>query len=94
MGRTIIASLAAAVAFTATPAVAEAPEVPRVQKWMVTPCQSEDSVGCYWDAKRMGNGEGRSFYTFRLGKSECVRYWNRTYGRKHDLCRPISKGGL
>jgi hypothetical protein len=25
------------------------------------PCATEDSSGCYWDAKRMGNGQGHSF---------------------------------
>lgn len=25
------------------------------------PCLSEDSTGCYWNARTMGNGEGRSF---------------------------------
>jgi hypothetical protein len=25
------------------------------------PCVSEDSVNCYWDAARMGNGTGTSF---------------------------------
>lgn len=25
------------------------------------PCAQEDSVNCYWDAARMGNGEGTSF---------------------------------
>jgi len=25
------------------------------------PCPTEDSHDCYWDARTMGNGEGRSF---------------------------------
>lgn len=25
------------------------------------PCPTEDSVGCYWDAPTMGNGDGRSY---------------------------------
>ena len=29
--------------------------------WMVTRCRHEDSNNCWWDAKRRGNGEGRSF---------------------------------
>lgn len=27
----------------------------------IQPCQYEDSSNCYWDAKTMGNGQGRSF---------------------------------
>lgn len=26
-----------------------------------TPCATEDSTNCYWDADLAGNGEGRSF---------------------------------
>ena len=26
-----------------------------------TPCLTEDSTWCYWDAQTMGNGQGRSF---------------------------------
>lgn len=26
-------------------------------------CKYEDSVGCYWNAATMGNGDGRSFVT-------------------------------
>lgn len=26
-----------------------------------TPCPTEDSTGCYWDADTMGNGHGNSF---------------------------------
>ncbi len=32
------------------------------------PCEHEDSVGCYWDAERMGNGEGASFVTLEDGE--------------------------
>jgi len=36
-------------------------------------CQTEDSVDCYWDAEKQGNGVGRSFidldgYTYYLGE--------------------------
>lgn len=27
----------------------------------ITPCPTEDSMNCYWDATLSGNGEGRSF---------------------------------
>jgi len=33
------------------------------------PCGYEDSVNCVWDAKHMGNGEGKSFFTKENGKS-------------------------
>lgn len=28
---------------------------------MLPPCEYEDSSWCYWQADRMGNGEGQSF---------------------------------
>jgi len=31
-----------------------------------TPCESEDSANCVWDAETRGNGEGRSFLSLRL----------------------------
>jgi hypothetical protein len=47
-------------------------EVPR--------CKYEDSKGCVWDAKHMGNGKGQSFRVFKGGK---VRYI--THARAHEL---------
>lgn len=29
----------------------------------MAPCPTEDSAGCYWDAKVRGNGQGESFWT-------------------------------
>lgn len=31
------------------------------------PCESEDSVSCYWDASTRGNGQGRSFWVNEYG---------------------------
>ena len=28
---------------------------------LATPCQTEDSTGCYWNAETSGNGQGTSF---------------------------------
>ena len=33
--------------------------------WSVTPCRYEDSNNCYWNARKHGNGKGRSFVTLR-----------------------------
>lgn len=33
--------------------------------WMLRPCRSEDARTCYWDARRFGNGVGRSFVVLR-----------------------------
>lgn len=33
-----------------------------VPHWMTRSCATEDSVNCYWNARREGNGTGRSFY--------------------------------
>lgn len=34
-------------------------------KWSVPTCKHEDSSNCYWDAKRRGNGHGRSFVALK-----------------------------
>lgn len=31
------------------------------------PCKYEDSRSCVWDARHMGNGQGRSFVALRNG---------------------------
>jgi hypothetical protein len=43
-------------------------------------CKYEDSVDCVWDARHMGNGEGRSF---RVGPKGHVTYI--PHGRAHRL---------
>jgi hypothetical protein len=32
------------------------------------PCEFEDSIGCFWDAKVQGNGHGTSFWVDNEGK--------------------------
>lgn len=52
-------------------------------------CVYEDSVDCVWDARHMGNGEGKSF---RVGPKGTVTYI--PHGRAHRLvfgC-PIADG--
>jgi len=44
------------------------------------PCEYEDSRGCVWDAKHMGNGKGDSFRAFKGGE---VRYI--THARAHRI---------
>lgn len=36
-------------------------------------CRTEDSINCYWDAGRRGNGKGASFWVGRNGK---IHYLN------------------
>lgn len=31
---------------------------------LATPCQTEDSINCYWDAAHHGNGLGHSLVNF------------------------------
>lgn len=38
-------------------------EVKTVDWTRSVPCATEDSVSCYWDATKHGNGQGRSFVT-------------------------------
>jgi hypothetical protein len=79
----ILASLGAAVhshdanASTPTP------------KWMSTPCPTEDSSNCYWDAGEAGNGRGHSFYAIRMANGDtCLAYWESRYARHHNHCIP------
>ena len=51
----IVATLVAAFTFGVS-LPAHAPQEERYK-----PCPTEDSVGCYWDGKTMGNGHGRSY---------------------------------
>lgn len=45
------------------------------------PCASEDSAGpCVWDARHMGNGEGRSFMVQGSGRVVYV-----SHARAHEL---------
>jgi hypothetical protein len=36
---------------------------PHARTVELPPCQTEDSVSCYWDATHRGNGLGESFWT-------------------------------
>ena len=51
--------------FTIGVTIAAASEAPPATLPSITlvPCQTEDSENCYWDAARMGNGDGTSFVT-------------------------------
>lgn len=63
MIRTIIATAMLTTALTATTATATQGDGDNYR-----PCRTEDSTGCVWDARHMGNGEGRSFFTNRNGR--------------------------
>jgi hypothetical protein len=102
MNRTLLGTIVGVVAGVAlaTPVTALADDepatdtgywglsVPHYQRYLTTPCQYEDSVGCYWDARTMGNGEGHSFYAIPIGHKVCIQYWNRKYNRHHGSCYP------
>lgn len=34
---------------------------------LTTPCKTEDSTMCYWDASQHGNGTGKSFVSLTEG---------------------------
>lgn len=38
------------------------------------PCKYEDSVSCVWDARHMGNGEGKSFRSNAEGKITFINH--------------------
>ena len=38
------------------------------------PCKYEDSTNCVWDAKHMGNGQGKSFVVKKGGKVIFIKH--------------------
>ena len=64
--RRLVASVLAGLALAATlgSSTANAGGPSRTE---YMPCGSEDSVNCVWDARHMGNGQGRSFFVGRDG---------------------------
>lgn len=74
MIRTTIAAAVVAVATLAAPANA-------TDGGTRVPCASEDAAGpCVWDARHMGNGEGRSFVVRASGRVVYV-----SHARAHAL---------
>jgi hypothetical protein len=49
-------------------------------------CAEEDSVNCFWNARKQGNGRGHSFYSVRVGAQDCIIYWAEKYNRTHGKC--------
>lgn len=60
MKKVLVVALAVASMAVASPAEA-GPHMPR-------PCKYEDSNNCFWDARHMGNGRGKSFIVNRAGE--------------------------
>jgi hypothetical protein len=56
----------AAIAFTAFTAGAATHHT--TQNPFLHPCKTEGQNGCYWDAKHMGNGKGRSYVVTKSGQ--------------------------
>lgn len=65
----------ATVALSATLLLAPATAASAKQGPPRTPCEQEDSTFCVWDAKRMGNGEGKSFKVSRKGKVTYITHF-------------------
>lgn len=60
-----------------------------IPRWVVTPCATEDSVNCRWNAKTQGNGHGHSFVVRAVpGRAHmvCVFYTVPRYAKHHDYC--------
>lgn len=73
-----------AVSGMAVAASTQNPENP--PRWMSSPCKYEDSSNCFWDATIQGNGTGRSFYSIKVGKKDCVVYWHNKFAKKNNYC--------
>jgi hypothetical protein len=51
------------------------------------PCKSEDSLNCYWDASKQGNGRGSSFFVDQDGHVTYVNAFNDGFAEsKSDDC--------
>jgi hypothetical protein len=59
------------------------------------PCPEEDSINCYWNDRKAGNGFGHAFYSVRVGAldarghhftQDCIIYWDRAYNRTYGQC--------
>lgn len=87
----ILLTTIAGYACTMHPSPAPHPDhAPATLSFMRVPCPSEDAVmNCYWDAHRMGNGKGHSFYVILIDKAVCIKYWNASYDRMHGYCSLI-----
>ena len=62
--------------------------VPHYQRYLVTPCKTEGSNNCYWDARSFGNKKGHSYYVIPVGHKWCIQYWEPRYNRRHGYCEP------
>ena len=56
------------VGFLSLAVPSDATPMPTPKSGLYIPCEYEDSNNCVWDAKHMGNGEGRSFIATSKGK--------------------------
>lgn len=93
----------AAMAATALPAaaLADANNDPPVSDAMATqdpaaygrfmnrPCATRKSTNCYWDAIGRTGHDGWSYWSIRVGKKVCIRYWDAAYNRRHGHCRSV-----
>jgi hypothetical protein len=52
---------AGGIALTAACLPEPVPTAETLPSITLVPCPQEDSINCYWDAARMGNGQGTSF---------------------------------
>jgi hypothetical protein len=73
---------------------------PHRPPWQTRPCPVEDSVNCYWNAARQGNGYGDSFFVVRrhlegrhgqvIGRVVCVYYSDRFARHHYDACHLLN----
>lgn len=93
--KTLVLSIVALLGWALVPVVAsvnaDALALPAQYraKFLNTPCKNLGSNECYFNAAKRGGTFNHSFYAINIGAHrECIRYWNRTYGRSHDFCGP------
>lgn len=72
------------LSFLCVPAMG-APE-PIQPRWMTVACEQEDSTNCYWDAGKVGNRKGHSFYSIPSKGKTCIVYWNTRFGKSNNYC--------
>lgn len=50
------------------------------------PCAKPTSVDCYWDAIGRTGQWGHSYWSIRVGRQVCIKFWDARYDRKHGHC--------
>jgi len=74
MKKIALAALTTALLAVGVPAQAYGGWQEMLQPGNARPCKYEDSKNCVWDARHMGNGQGRSFAVDRRNRVHYITH--------------------